>query len=181
LESALTNNAFTALQTLANANAAGRSLPIAVDSAPRWSGVGFSLLGQRFVAPIGQVTEIMEVPVSTTLPGVQSWVIGLSNVRGRLLPLFNLGRYFGGQMSGHKKDQRVLVLETDVLYSGLVVDAAFGMQHFDMHSFDPHAASISEKMLPFVDGQFKSGSDEIWSVFSVSTLSQDKKFINASI
>ncbi len=177
----MTNNAFIALQTLANASATGRSLPIAIDSAPRWSGVGFSLLGQRFVAPIGQVTEIMEVPVSTKLPGVQTWVIGLSNVRGKLLPLFNLGRYFGGQMLGHKKNQRVLVLETDVLYSGLVVDAAYGMQHFDMHNFHVGTADVPEQISPFVEGQFTSGSDEVWNVFNVSALAQDNKFINASI
>lgn len=177
----MTNNAFAALQSLANANIVGRTLPIAVDSAPRWSGVGFSLLGQRFVAPIGQVTEIMEVPSSTKLPGVQSWVIGLSNVRGRLLPLFDLGRYFGGVMSTHKKNQRVLVLETNSLYSGLVVDSAYGMQHFDMDNFDHNVEGIADQIRPFVDGRFISNTNDHWNVFSVSTLAQDSKFINAAI
>ena len=90
----MANPAFEALANLAavsRKNAPG--LPAQVDVAPRWSGVGFSCLGYRFVVPMGQVSELLEVPTATRLPGVQSWVVGLSNVRGRLLPLFDLARF----------------------------------------------------------------------------------------
>ena len=101
----MANPAFEVLANLAglSRNAAALALPAQVDVAPRWSGVGFSCLGFRFVVPMGQVSELMEVPSATRLPGVQNWVIGLSNVRGRLLPLFDLARFVGRSHQQSKK------------------------------------------------------------------------------
>ena len=47
------------LAQLSRSNA--RGLPAQVDVKPHWSGVGFSLLGQRFVAPMGDISEMLEV------------------------------------------------------------------------------------------------------------------------
>ena len=47
------------------------------------------------IAPMGNVVEMLPVPEATPLPGVQPWVAGLANVRGRLLPLFDLEVFFG--------------------------------------------------------------------------------------
>lgn len=178
----MSNLAFDALSALAHlSRTSAKSLPAQVDTAPRWSGVGFSLMGKRFVAPLGQVTELMEVPSSTKLPGVQPWVIGLSNVRGRLLPLFDLAKYFGGKMGGHRKHQRVLVLETDALYSGLVVDSAFGMQHFSTDKFNTNVKDLDNQLAPFVEGTYQDDSGESWNVFSVETLSHENKFTNVAL
>lgn len=82
---------FQALAKLAEqCQESAKGLPQKIESVPRWRGLGFMTLGERFVAPMGQITEMMEVPANTRLPGVQPWVVGLSNVRGRLLPLFDV-------------------------------------------------------------------------------------------
>lgn len=171
--------ALTSLAALSRKSAKG--LPAQIDVVPRWSGVGFSFLGFRFVTPMGQMAELMEVPASTKLPGVQPWVIGLSNVRGRLLPLFDLPRFFGGAISGTKKNHRVLVLETENLYSGIVVDRAFGMQHFPADRFGPAQTEIKEEILPFVKGAYRDSRGEQWSVFNLATLAEDPQFLNAAL
>ncbi|MBU2985019.1 chemotaxis protein CheW [Saccharophagus degradans] len=176
------NAAFQALVNLSSlSRSAAKGLPEQMNVVPRWSGVGFSVMGKKFVAPMGQVTELMELPSSTRLPGVQPWVIGLSNVRGRLLPLFDLAHFFEGKMTGHKKNHRVLVLETDTLYSGLVVDRAFGMQHFNVDSFSTDTAELDSQLTPFVDGTYQDDSGERWNVFSVANLAADARFINAAL
>ena len=38
--------------------------------------------GRLFVAPMGEVGEILHEPRYTLLPGVKSWVKGVANVRG---------------------------------------------------------------------------------------------------
>ncbi len=175
-------SAFKALTSLAAlSRRSAKGLPAQVDVVARWSGVGFSFLGNRFVTPMGQMAELMEVPATTRLPGVQPWVIGLSNVRGRLLPLFDLPGFFGGTISGQKKNHRVLVLETENLYSGIVVDRAFGMQHFPADRFGPVEASLKEEILPFVKGAYQDSRGERWTVFNLSTLAEDPRFINAAL
>jgi len=170
---------LTSLAALSRRSAKG--LPATVNVVPRWSGVGFSFLGTRFVTPMGQMAELMEVPPSTKLPGVQPWVIGLSNVRGRLLPLFDLPRFFGGAVSGQKKNHRVLVLETENLYSGIIVDRAYGMQHFPADRFGEVETEIKEDILPFVKGAYRDSRGEQWSVFNLTALAEDPRFINAAL
>ena len=174
-----------AYQTLADLAALSRrsakGLPAQVDSVQKWSGIGFSLLGHRFVTPMGQVSELMEVPASTRLPGVQSWVIGLSNVRGRLLPLFDLPFFFNGHMSSQKKGHRVLVLETDSLYSGIVVDNAYGMQHFNADTFGDYEKELPTGVEPYTEGAYRDSFGEQWSVFNFARLAEDARFINAAL
>ncbi len=177
----MANPAFQALANLAvTSRNAAAGLPAQADVSPRWSGVGFSLLGHRFVVPMGQVSELMEVPTSTKLPGVQSWVIGLSNVRGRLIPLLDLARFMGGQMGSQRKAHRVLVLETDQLISGLVVDRAFGMQHFIAETFEQYNGELPERVNSFVAGAYRDASGEPWCVFDMNALAEDPGFINAA-
>lgn len=178
----MSNPAFLALSELAAASrVSAQGLPAKQDTAPRWSGIGFSLLGHRFVAPMSHVAELMEVPNATRLPGVQSWVMGLSNVRGRLLPLFDLAHFFGGAITTPRKYQRVLVLETDSLYSGIVVDRAFGMQHFTSDSYGECQESLPETMEGFVEGAYTDADGRAWPVFSMAQLANDSRFSNAAL
>ncbi|MFL0804011.1 MAG: chemotaxis protein CheW [Agarilytica sp.] len=173
-----------AFETLVNLSAQSRrsalGLPAQTDVAPRWSGIGFSCMGYRFVVPMGQVSELMEVPSATRLPGVHSWVIGLSNVRGRLLPLFDLARFIGGHINTQKKAHRVLVWESENMYSGLVVDRAYGMQHFIVDTFDEVGGDLPPNLKAYVNGTYKDASGDAWSVFDMSVLAGDPNFINAS-
>lgn len=172
--------AFDVLLDLARrSRGAARGLPAQVEIKPHWSGVGFSLLGQRFAVPMGAITEMLEVPNYTHLPGVHSWVLGLANVRGRLLPLFDLAMFFGGSLAGVRKRRRVLVLETETLYSGLIVDEVFGMQHFPMDTFDANATPSSAAIQPYVKGGYDH-RDKVWHLFDMSVLAQEPRFSNAA-
>ncbi|MBX2857548.1 MAG: chemotaxis protein CheW [Cellvibrionaceae bacterium] len=178
----MANSAFRALAELAlSSRETAQGLPAQETSAPRWSGVGFSLLGERFVSSMGHVSELLEVPDSTRMPGVQPWVIGLSNVRGRLLPLFDLSAFLGGTMVTSRKSQRVLVLETEALYSGIVVESSFGMQHFNSEQFNEKIYGLPETVGGFIDGAYKDITGETWPVFSLAKLAEDTKFINAAL
>ena len=73
--------------------------------------VGFSVLGDNYVMPLNELSEVLDVPECTKLPRVKSWVRGLANVRGRLLPIIDLADFFGGSLAGAVRDRRVLVLE----------------------------------------------------------------------
>ncbi len=155
-----------------------QGLPSQVDIKPHWSGIGFMLAGHRFVAPMGEVAEILAQPPSTRLPGVQPWVRGVSNVRGRLLPLVDLESFFGGTM-GSRKSRRVLALELGELYTGLIVSEVFGMQHIPTDSFRDDVPETLEPLKPFLAGSYYH-NDITWSVFSPYKLAQNAEFFNAA-
>lgn len=62
-------------------------LPEQQEAVELWNGIGFILSGERYVAPMGEVTEILHVPRFTHVPGVRSFLMGAANVRGRLLQI----------------------------------------------------------------------------------------------
>ena len=82
---------FVLLSGLASrARQAAIDLPPEADAQAHWTGLGFNLLGQRFVAPMDEVSELMRVPVTTRIPGVKNFVLGIGNVRGRLMAVLDL-------------------------------------------------------------------------------------------
>lgn len=179
--------AFNALVDLATrSRSAAKGLPSQIDVQQQWSGIGFSLLGQLFVAPMGEISELLEMPDYTQMPGVQPWVMGVANVRGRLLPLFDMAMFFGAHLDGQRKKHRVLVLEEDGLYSGLVVDAAMGMQHFAADSFDSDKTELNGQLQDLVVGSYnqnlsaRSNSSNCWYVFSPKRLIEEPRFVNAA-
>lgn len=155
------------------------SLPSKEQIATTWSGVGFKLLGQYMIAPLGEVVEMLPVPPATRLPGVQSWVIGLANVRGRLLPLFDLEEFFGSKLSPNRSRHRVLVLEMGELYAGLVVSEVFGMQYFptDLPKLD---LTEAEQQFQAYSSGFYEQYGAKWLTFSPFNLVRDPRFFNAA-
>lgn len=178
--------AFHALFDLAQRSRdSAQALPSQVQAQAQWSGIGFTLLGRQFVAPIGEVSELLEVPSYTHLPGVKPWVLGVANVRGRLLPLINLAGFFGGRLEAQRKHHRVLVLEAGDLYAGLVVDRSLGMQHFLVDGFRSQPDEVSEDLAPFLAGAYSQSLNDDegrhdWLVFSPAKLSEDPRFANAA-
>lgn len=171
---------FAALLELARQSVRhAHPLPARVDIKPHWSGIGFSLNGCRMVTPMGEIAELLHLPGSTRLPGVQGWVRGVANVRGRLLPLIDLEAYFGGALTGPRGRQRVLVVEYGELYAGLIVNHVYGMQHFPIDSF---VEAVPEALLPmagFTAGGYRHNDNE-WTVFSPFRLARDQRFYNAA-
>jgi twitching motility protein PilI len=179
--------AFTALLDLAQrSRQAAKGLPAQAAVVPHWSGIGFQLMNYYMVAPLGEFSELLEFPSYTKLPGVQPWVLGVANVRGRLLPLFDMAAFFGSRLEGQRKKHRVLVLETDGLYSGLVVDTALGMQHFPVETYTKAVKEMDDELRPFIKGSYaqtRSGltaPDQRWYVFSPMMLAQEARFVNAA-
>ncbi|MBV1873742.1 MAG: chemotaxis protein CheW [Gammaproteobacteria bacterium] len=141
-----------------------------------WSGIGFSLQGQNYVAPLYEIAEILKIPHYTSVPGVKKWLKGVANVRGRLLPVLDLIAYLERPVASNIKKRRLLIIEKNSLYSGVIVDEIFGMQHFDTNDF---SNTVNEKNLltrPYITGNYLR-DNEIWHIFSPHKLAEDPVFL----
>jgi twitching motility protein PilI len=177
-----TVSAFNVLQSLA-AKSLGfaQQLPAQIGAVEQWRGIGFSLMGFDFVVPMEELVEMLEVPAYTRLPGVHPWVKGVANIRGRLLPIFDLAAFFSGLLVGHKKAQRLLVIDRQNLYAGLWVDAVYGMQYFPVHTrSDDVPANLPEQLIGFTEGCFDVDGRQ-WTVFHPLMLCQEPQFLDVAI
>jgi len=108
------------------------------------------------------------------MPGVKPWVKGVANLRGRLLPVMDLGGFLGLPLSKARKQRRVLVVEYNDLFVGLLVDEVVGMQHFAQDALLANASPGA----PFIQGQFDG--DPPWQVFSPFALAQAPGFMDVA-
>ena len=154
-------------------------LPAGGQAAEMWSGIGFTLGGQHFLAAMGEVNEVLAVPRYTHVPGVKPWMKGIANVRGRLLPITDLLAYFNRRPELQEHRRRLIVIDQADIFAGLVVDDVLGMQHFPVADYGPDAPGVIPELQPFVQGAFRRG-DTFWAVFSLARLVEDPQFLQAA-
>ncbi|MAY38139.1 MULTISPECIES: chemotaxis protein CheW [Spongiibacter] len=144
-----------------------------------WSGIGFAVGNQYCVVPMGEIAEVMSEPPTTRLPGVKSWIKGVANVRGRLLPLMDLSAFLDNSVTGARHQRRVMVLERGDIYIGLVVDDVFGMQHFQTDAYS-ETADVPDALQRFVGGSYRQGSRQ-WALFRPLKLMEVRDFYDVAI
>lgn len=159
--------------------ACAAGLPSQQEMQQTWSGIGFRMGERCFVAPMGEVSEVLHEPRFTLLPGVKSWVKGVANVRGRLLPVMDLCGFFGNELSPLRKLRRLLVVDHHEIFAGLTVDEVFGMQHFPVDAFSEQMPPLEAKIQPFIHGVFQR--EQAWLVFSPHALAQHQEFIEVAV
>ena len=158
---------------------AAAALPTDEDRQPDWRGLGFQLGGARFVAPLGDASEILTLPRLTTLPGVRDWVWGVSNVRGRLVPIIDLQRFLGVSPTTPRAEWRILVVDEGDIVVGLVVEQSFGMQQFPVETRKADVPREMESVLPFVRGSFRHGG-RVWYLLSLKSLIRGRGFFDVA-
>ena len=155
------------------------ALPMKEEEQIEWQGLGFQVGGVRLVSPLGEVSELLNMPRNTHLPGVRSWLHGVANVRGRLIPIIDLHLYLGLSTSAPRKDWRVLIVEDDELVAGLVVEQSLGIQHFVEDSFEDISPSGMDALLPYLQGAYRQGG-RLFYVASLKSLMRDERFFEVA-
>jgi twitching motility protein PilI len=159
------------------ARAAG--LPLQQTHQQDWNGIGFRLGEQRFVAPMNEIAEILHEPRYAVMPGVKPWMLGVANLRGRLLPIMDVCGFFGRELTPVRKQRRVLVVEHQDTFAGLLVDEVFGMQHFSQMSLMPETLEEADRRVaPYLRGQFLR--EQAWPVFSPFALTSAAEFMDVA-
>lgn len=154
-------------------------LPLKESAQPEWQGIGFQLGGIRLVSPMGEVNEILKVPKITALPGVKSWLLGIANVRGRLMPIVDLHEYLNMTPTLPMAQWRVLIVESDELIAGLVVEQSLGIQHFLEGSYEEADGDGLESLAPYVKGAFRHGG-RVFFEMALSAILRDEKFFEVA-
>ena len=155
------------------------ALPQQVEAVSTWRGIGFMLGGNQYVAHMSEVVEILQLPKVTRVPGVKSWVLGIANVRGRMVSVMDLNGLLDLPSRGNWRSQRVLVIEHNDVLTGLLVDAVLGMQSFPVDREIP-AGEVPEALSGFVTRSF--GRDgRSWPVMQFTDLIESPDFLNIAV
>ncbi len=145
-----------------------------------WVGVGFRIGEDKLLANMDEVKEILDLPEYTSVPGVRSWVVGVANVRGNLLPILDMKGYMLGEDIKQRRKGRVIVIEYKGFNTGLVVEEVYGMRHFQVKDQVEAGPDMHEQISPYVEKAFEQDAER-WPVFSFAQMAKDERFSNASL
>jgi purine-binding chemotaxis protein CheW len=144
-------------------NGAGKALARIDDVAGTFElMVLFRLAGQEFGLMASQVREIINIRHATRIPNSQGVIEGVINLRGRILPVFNLRKRLGFPTPGQSGGARtVMVVDPQTLPggvadAGLLVDEVADVLRVSEENIDRNASTIAGSDI--VDGTVKLGS-----------------------
>ena len=84
--------------------------------------VVFNLGTEQYAIDISYAQEIIRIPKFTKIPNVPVFVEGVFNLRGKVIPVFDLKKRFRFNQTERGIDSRLLILEMDGMKAGIVVD-----------------------------------------------------------
>lgn len=82
----------------------------------------FDLGSGKFGIIINQVTEIISLQEINKLPEMPDHILGIINLRGKIVPVMDMSMKLNKTKTEHSGRACIIVIETDQLSVGLVVD-----------------------------------------------------------
>ncbi|CZT36449.1 chemotaxis protein CheW [Rhizobium sp. 9140] len=131
--------------------------------------VTFSVEGEIFAAPMAPVQEIIRVPNLAQVPLAPPSLLGLANLRGRILPIVNLRRIFGLADIEDTDATRALVINLGTPL-GFVVDRVASVIAVDEADIEPAAAIGATVDARLLTGVVKMPNGEIIMILDFAQL-----------
>jgi twitching motility protein PilI len=145
-----------------------------------WVGVAWRMAGEAYLVAREETREVLPYPNQLTrVPGARSWVKGLANVRGALLPVIDLRAFLGSGSTPLTRNTRLLVVNHRDVPAGLMVDEVLGFRRFTDGEFSGDAPPTIVRCERFVAGAFRRGT-EAWPVLSLRLLVENPGFLDAA-
>jgi purine-binding chemotaxis protein CheW len=114
--------------------------------------VVFKLANEDYGVDIAAVDGIVEMQPITAVPHAPSFVEGVTNLRGEVLPVIDLRRRFGLPQGETTKDTRIVNVEMDGIKVGMVVDAVSEVLGVSEEDIEPPSPIVTTVGSAFITG-----------------------------
>jgi chemotaxis signal transduction protein len=118
------------------------------------TGVVVHLGAGRYAVPMAAIAEVGRVPRLTRVPGVPAWVAGVSNWRGRILPIVDLRPLLGVPADALRDSARVVVAGDESVSLGLLVDSVEGVATLPTGELEAAPATVGPDAAELLAGQW---------------------------
>lgn len=118
--------------------------------------LSFLLAGERYAVETRFVVETMPLRELTSLPGLPSFILGIVNIRGRILSVMDIKKFFDLPDSGLTDLHKLIIVKYRDLEVGILADDLLGMQTLPqelLQSSLPTLTGIREKYLAGVTAE----------------------------
>jgi purine-binding chemotaxis protein CheW len=97
----------------------------------------FELGSEIYGLDIATVHEIIRMQPITKVPKAPFYVEGVINLRGKVIPVIDMGKRFGLEKVENNKNNRIVVVNIQDTILGIIVDAVTEVIRIPMDSIEP--------------------------------------------
>jgi len=114
--------------------------------------ISFSVGEEEYGLELLRVKEVIRVRQITRLPKAPSFVKGIINLRGDVIPIIDLRDKFGLEAKEATATTRVIVVEVEAKLMGMVVDSASQVVRIPADQIDPPPPVLGGFSQEFITG-----------------------------
>jgi purine-binding chemotaxis protein CheW len=155
------------------AQALARVPPDAVSLVTTLELLEFRLASERYALEARHVHEVHPLRELTPLPCTPEFVLGIVNVRGRILPVLDLKKFFQLPDQGLTDLHRIIHLRGNDLEMGLLADVIVGVRRIPLDRVQPSLPTLTGIRAEYLKGV----SDERLVILDIDRLLSDPKII----
>ena len=97
----------------------------------------FGLADERYALPAGGIDEVLAFEQLTPLPGTPPFMLGIVNVRGRMIAVIDIRKFFDLPERGITDLHHVILVHGHGLEVGLLADSIVGLKPVAVASLQP--------------------------------------------
>ena len=114
--------------------------------------VVFELANENYGVDISSVESIIKMQEITRIPHSPSFVEGITNLRGLVLPVIDLRKRFGLEAQEASRDSRIMVVAIGNVKVGMIVDAVSEVLRVPSESIEPPPSMTTTSKANFITG-----------------------------
>lgn len=140
--------------------------------------ITFEVEDQIFGVDIMCIREIRAWTPTTRLPHVPHYVAGVVNLRGTVLPVFDLAARLGWRTTEPMSRHVIIVTEVAGQYRGLIVDSVSDIVTIPDDALQPPPSTAGDSVVPFLNG-LAALSERMVMLLNLASLTDDEMMIAA--
>lgn len=135
--------------------------------------VTFNLGDERYAVDVAFVEEIQPLKELTLIPCTPDFVIGAVNIRGGILPVIDVKKFFGIPEAGVVDFNKVLVIHVGDMHLGMLADTVEEVLDLADEDIEPQLATLSGAQEEFIKGV----SQGQVIILDIEALANDRRMI----
>lgn len=135
----------------------------------------FDLASEHYAVSSQCVREIIRMQSITRVPGALEFVEGVTNLRGKVVPVIDLRKRLALPAGDETKDMRIVVLEVGSEYVGLIVDGVSEVLRVPYSLIEPPSEVVHGPDTDYILGIAKLESKLVILLDADRLLSMDEK------
>jgi len=142
--------------------------------------VRFRVADSYLMVKVNAISEILPLPAVTQVPFTKPWVVGVSNIRGDVIPISDFSQYLFQRTTEKNKKNKLIILKGKGFSTAILVDEVMGMTDVIENDIVTDISEIEEQIKPYIIGTV-TRDEHSYGVMDSKALLTESGFMKAAI